>query len=186
MKSAGEMSAYESRAEIFRVAKLCAPCLDSMGSLTFHGDPTSPADLHCWRDSVWTPRISQALEKAHAACKIGSRELIEIDRELDLSLAGPLAKTHRVAGRQLATQFTAPASEPALLKFLDAVKRNETPGHFTVVFAARASVFHIPLPMTRAALVFLEMRSAPIDSLWPILELCLAAKKPSSSSFHAA
>lgn len=179
MKSAGEMSAYESRAEIFRVAKLCAPCLDAMGMLTFHGDPSSAADLKAWRDSVWTPWISPALETAHAACKLGSRELIAIDRQLDL--AGPLAKTHRAAGRLLATQFTAPASEPALLKFLEAVRRIETPGHFAVVFAARASVFHIPLPMTRAALVFLEMRSAPIDSLWPIIENCLAGEKPAAS-----
>jgi len=179
MKSAAEMQALETRAEIFRVAKLCAPCLDSIGLLTFHGDPTATAELHSWRDSVWIPRISPALEKAHAACKIGSRELIEIDRQIDL--AGPLAKTHRAAGRLLATNFTAPASEPALLKYLEAVKHGEAPGHFTVVFAARASVFHIPLPMTRAALLFLEMRAAPIESLWAIIEDCLAAEKPTAS-----
>ena len=179
MKSAAEMSALETRAEIFRVAKLCAPCLDSMGLLTFHGDPTATAELHCWRDSVWISRISPALEKAHAACKIGSRELVEIDRQLDI--AGPLAKTHRAAGRLLATNFTAPASEPSLLKYLEAVKHGEAPGHFAVVFAARASVFHIPLPMTRAALLFLEMRAAPMESLWAIIEDSLAAVKPSAS-----
>lgn len=179
MKSAAEMSALETRAEIFRVAKLCAPCLDSLGLLTFHADPKSTPELQLWRDSVWIPRICPVIEKAHAACKIGSRELIEIDRQLDL--AGPLAKTHRAAGRMLATNFTAPASEPALLKYLDAVKRSETPGHFAMVFAARASVFHIPLPMTRAALLFLEMRAAPIDSLWAIIEDCLTAEKLTAS-----
>lgn len=179
MKPAAEMSALETRAKILRTAKLCAPCLDSMGLLTFHGEPAATAELQCWRDSVWIPRISPALEKTHAAGRIGSRELIEIDRQLDL--AGPLAKTHRAAGRLLATNFTAPASEPALLKYLEAVKHGEAPGHFAVVFAARASVFHIPLPMTRAALLFLEMRAAPIESLWAIIESCLAADKTTSS-----
>ena len=50
-----------------------------------------------------------------------------------------------------------------------------------MVFAARASVFHIPLPMTRAALLFLEMRAAPIESLWAIIENCLAVEKPTAS-----
>lgn len=186
MKSAGEMSPTEMRAEIFRVAKLCAPCLDSMGPATFHGNPTASSELTNWRDSVWTPCVSPALEAAHAAAKTGSRELIEIDRQLDLHLAGPLAKTSRAAGRQLATQFLAPASEPALLKFLAAVKTNSSPGHLAVVFAARASIFHIPLPTARAALVFLEMRAAPIDLLWPILEDCLAGAKPAPASLHAA
>jgi hypothetical protein len=67
------------------------------------------------------------------------------------------------------------------LKYLEAVKREESPGHFAVVFAARASVFHIPLPITRAALVFLEMRAAPIDSLWTIIENCLAGEKHAAS-----
>jgi hypothetical protein len=179
MKSAEEMSALETRAEIYRVAKLCAPCLDSIGLLTFHGVPSSASELKDWRESVWSRWISPAIESAHASCKLGSRELIAIDQRLDL--AGPLSKTHRAAGRQLATQFTAPASEPALLKYLEAVKREESPGHFAVVFAARASVFHIPLPMTRAALIFLEMRAAPIDSLWTIIENCLAGEKHAAS-----
>ena len=175
------MSVLESRAEIFRIAKLCAPCLDSVGLLTFHGNPVSETERQSWRDSVWIPRLSPAMETAHAACKLGSREIIQIDRQLDLDLSGPLAKTHRIAGRQLATQFTAPASEPALLKYLEAVKNGNSPGHFAVVFATRASVFHIPLPMARAALVFLEMRAAPIDSLWAIIDNCLAAEKPTAS-----
>ncbi len=186
MKSAGEMSPTEMRAEIFRVARLCAPCLDSMGSATFHGNPTSSSELTKWRDSVWNPCVSPALDAAHAAAKTGSRELIEVDRQLDLQLAGPLAKTSRAAGRQLATQFLAPASEPALLKFLAAIKTNASPGHLAVVFAARASIFHIPLPTTRAAMLFLEMRAAPIDSFWPILEDCLVGAKPAPASLHAA
>lgn len=186
MKSAGEMSLWESRAEIFRVARLCAPCLDSLGRMTFHGDPASDSDWRSWRDAVWRPRISPALGTALAACKLGSRELIQIDRKLDLELAGPLAKTNRTAGRQLATHLTPPAAEPALGKFLEAVRSGKSPGHFVVVFAARASVFHISQPMARAALVFLEMRAAPIDSLWAILENCLAEKKPSSPSLRAA
>ena len=150
-----------------------------MGLLTFHGDPNSTLELQSWRDSVWIPGVSPAVEKAHSACKIGSRELIEIDRQLDL--AGPLAKTHLAAGRQLATNFTAPASESTLLKYCDAVKHGKAPGHFAVIFAARASVFHIPLPMTRAALLFLEMRTAPIQSLWGIIENCLSGEKPTGS-----
>jgi len=184
MKTAAELLALQTREEIHRVAKLCAPCLDYLGLLTFHRDTTSTEELKRWQDLVWTPRILPAIDKAHTACKIGSRELIDIDRQLDI--AGPLAKTHRAAGRLLATNFTAPASEPALLKYLEAVKRDESPGHFAVVFAARASVFHISIPMTRAALLFLEMRAAPIESLWAILEECLASSKTSTASLRAA
>ncbi|MFZ9921145.1 MAG: urease accessory UreF family protein [Terrimicrobiaceae bacterium] len=180
------MSPADMRAEIFRVAKLCAPCLDSMGPATFHGNPANSSELTNWLSSVWTPCVSPALQAAHAAAKIGSRELIEADLRVDLQLAGPLAKTSRAAGRQLATQFLAPASEPALLKFIAAVKTNSSPGHLAVVFAARAAIFHIPLPTTHAALLFLEMRAAPIDSLWPILEDCLATEKNSWPSLHAA
>ena len=186
MKSAGEMSPTEMRAEIFRVARLCAPCLDSMGPATFHGNPAAASELTNWRDSVWTPYLSPAVETALAVGKIGCRELIEVDQKLDLQLAGPLAKSSRTAGRQLATRFSAPANEPALLKFLAAVASGSSPGHLAVVFAARAAVFHIPLPTTRAALLFLEMRAAPIDSLWPILEACLTGAKPATTSLHAA
>jgi hypothetical protein len=185
MKSAGDMKPTEMRAEIFRVARLCAPCLDSLGPLTFLGNPTAESELQHWRDSVWRPLISPAIDSAHAAGKIGSRELIEIDRKFDLQLVGPLAKSSRAAGRQLATQFSAPASEPALLKYLAAVNSGSAPGHFAVVFAARAAIFHIPLPTTRAAAIFLELRAAPIDSLWALIEDCLVGDKP-STSLHAA
>jgi hypothetical protein len=186
MKSAGEMSPTEMRAEIFRVARLCAPSLDSLGPLTFHGNPTAASELTNWRDSVWCPLISPAIDSAHASGKIGCRELIEVDQKLDLQLAGPLAKSSRTAGRQLATQFSAPANEPALLKFLAAVASGSSPGHLAILFAARAAVFHIPLSTTRAALLFLEMRASPIDSLWSILETCLVGIKPASASLNAA
>ena len=39
------MSPTEMRAEIFRVARLCAPCLDSMGPATFHGNPAAVPEL---------------------------------------------------------------------------------------------------------------------------------------------
>ena len=78
MKSAGEMSPTEMRAEIFRVARLCAPCLDSMGPATFHGNPAALPELTNWRDSVWIPCLSPALEAALAVGKIGCRELIEV------------------------------------------------------------------------------------------------------------
>jgi len=35
--------------------------------------------------------------------------------------------------------------------------------------------------MTRAALLFLEMRAAPIELLWDIIENCLAGEKPTTS-----
>jgi hypothetical protein len=174
VKPADANTHIETRAEILRIAKRLAPCLDSLGRLTFLGDPLSEPQRRNWVDTVWQPIVSEALRKAYNLRNRGHLDLERIDRELDNRLAGPLAKFSRAAGRELATRFQAPEGENHLARFLNDIRRGETPGHFAIVFGARASAFHIPLTISRAALIFLEMRAAPIDQLWPIVEKCLS------------
>ena len=174
MKPADANTHLETRAEILRIARRLAPCLDSLGPLTFLGNPLSGAQCRNWLDAVWQPIVSKALQKAFTLRSRGHLDLERIDRELDSRLAGPLAKSSRAAGRELAMRFQAPEGENHLARFLADIRRGETPGHFAIVFGARASAFHIPLPASRAALIFLEMRAAPIDQIWPIVEKCLS------------
>jgi hypothetical protein len=186
MKSADASNPLETRAEIFRIAKRIAPCLDSLDSITFLGDPASDSQRRNWIDAVWLPILCNSLQNAHTLCKQGHRELIQLDQKLDARLAGPIAKSSRAAGRELALHSTAPAAENHLARYLEDVRRSNTPGHFAIVFGARASAFHIPVPASRAALVFLEMRSAQATQFWPIVEECLAALPPAPNQILAA
>ena len=184
MNTAGESSDLATRAEIFRIARFCAPSLDTLGPVTFTGDPSNAAQLLQWRDAVLVPHIAPAARSAYRAAKRGFRELAATDSQVDLS--GPLAKNSRAAGRIIARSLRAPVGETALERYLAAVDREECPGHMAVVFAARASVFHLPEPLMLAAIVFIELRSSAIADLWPCVETCIQAIPPSEPGLCAA
>ena len=184
MNTAGESSDFATRAEIFRIARFCAPSLDTLGHVTFTGDPSISNQLQQWRDAVLVPHIAPAARSAYRAAKRGFRELSAADKQLDL--AGPLAKNSRAAGRLIARSTRAPVGETALERYLTAVDREECPGHMAVVFAARAAVFHLPEPLVLAAIVFVELRSSPIGDLWPYVETCIHAIPPTEPGLCAA
>ena len=184
MNTAGESSDFATRAEIFRIARFCAPSLDTLGQVTFTGEPAISNQLQQWRDAILVPHIAPAARSAYRAAKRGFRELAAADKQLDL--AGPLAKNSRAAGRLIARSTRAPVGETALERYLAAVDREECPGHMAVVFAARAAVFHLPEPLVLAAIVFVELRSSPIGDLWPCVETCIQAIPPSEPGLCAA
>lgn len=176
----------QTRAEIVRAAKLCAPGIESLGTLTCEGDPVDPAAVTAWRGAVFLPLLAPAIRDTTLAAKHGCREMVRVDTLLDKRLAGPLAKTSRASGRAIAAALQAPNSEPALKKYLAAVERGESPGHAAVVFAARASVFHFPERIVAGALVLLEMHAAPLDAAWAAVESCIASLPPAHASLRAA
>jgi len=184
MNTAGESSDFATRAEIFRIARFCAPPLDTLGQVTFTGDPAIAKHLLQWRDAILVPHIAPAARSAYRAAKHGFRELSAADKKLDL--AGPLANNSRAAGRLIARSTRAPVGETALERYLAAVDCEECPGHMTVVFAARAAVFHLPEPLVLAAIVFVELRSSTIPDLWTCVETCIQAIPPSESGLCAA
>ncbi len=186
MNPAGDSTLFDTRAEIFRIARLCAPGMESLGALTFSGNPTNETQRHQWQNSVLLPCLVPAVTSAYTAAKSGYRELAAVDNKLNEILAGPLAKNSRAAGRQIARSFKAPVGETALERYLPAVDREECPGHMAVVFTARASIFHLPAPLVLAAIVFLEFRSSAIGDLWPALEDCLQSLPSSDFSLRAA
>lgn len=186
MKKAEADIHLETRAEILRVARRCAPCLEMLGPLTFLGDPASEAQRRNWIDSVWLPLLSVSLGNAQALCRRGQSTLTAIDKDLDRHLAGPLAKSSRAAGLLLASSIKAPAGETGFSQYLQSVICGESPGHFAVVFGARAGLFHVPPHLARAAMLFLEMRAASIQDLWPAIEDALAKRSDSQEKFLAA
>lgn len=186
VKKADGLVELETRAEILRVAKRCAPCLDTLGPITFAADPSSAADRRHWIQSTWLPLVSTAVRKAHDLHRRGHLDLKKVDADLDSRLVGPLAKTSRAAGRHLAARAHAPEGERLLAKYLDDVRHATTPGHFAVVFASRAGAFHIPLATCHAALFFLEMRNAPLPGLWEAVQDCLSQSTASGPRILAA
>lgn len=175
MKPAGDQTLLEMRAEIFRLVRLCAPDLATLGSLTYEGDAENESQRRQWRDSVFVPVLVPAVGAAWLGAKQGYREMAAADAALDAKLAGPLAKRSRAAGKLIAASMHAPAGEQGLEKFLRAITRGESPGHMAVVFAARASIFHFPKDIVSAGLAFAEMRSTRVDQLWKVIEDCLSA-----------
>ena len=186
MKKADATIHLETRSEIFRTAKRCAPCLDFLGPISFLGDPASEDQRRHWIESVWRPILSTGLQQAYLLCRQGHRELMRLDGDIDTRLAGPLAKTSRAAGRELAAHIHAPQGEKSLSRFLEEVRLGNTPGHFAVVFGSRAAAFHIPMPTCLAAFVLLEMSAARLPDLWPAIEDCLTVPAGPAENILAA
>lgn len=185
MKTAHADIHLETRAEILRVARRLAPCLNTLGPISFLGDPAAPAQRRAWIESTWLPILSVSLGNAQTLFGHKHEKLVAVDTELDTRLAGPLAKSSRAAGRQLA-DARIPAGEPRFATYLEAVRRGTSPGHFAVLFGARAGIFHIPPHLARAAFLFLEMRAARLPDLWPAIEEGLATPPGSAGNFLAA
>lgn len=179
--------AYPIRAEIFRAARLCAPCMDRLGTLTFTGSPLNETARALWCDSVLIKHLAPSISAAHlATTSRGFRELIDVDTKLDTSLSGPTARRSQAAGRMVATDFRPPACERALARYCASLESRESSGHLTTILSARAAVFHIPPHMALSALVFLEMRAAPVKEFWPCVEACLLRVPQSGHLLRAA
>ena len=175
------------RAEIFRAARMCAPCMDRLGVLTYQASPLNESLRSRWCASVLVNHLMPAVTSAHlAAGNLGFRELLEVDARLDSELAGPPAGRSRAAGRIVAMDFRPPAAERALKRYCEAVEAGKSSGHIATVLSARAAVFHIPPRMAIAALVFLEMRAAPVTSFWLCVEACLNQIPPDAHLLRAA
>jgi len=175
------------RAEIFRAARMCAPCMDRLGVLTYQTSPLNEALRNQWCEAVLLSHLVPAVSAAHLAiANFGLRELLEIDSRLDSVLAGPMAGSSRSSGRIVAGDLRPPAAERVLKRYLSAVESGDSSGHLTTVLSARAAVFHIPPRMTVAALVFLEMRAAPVTSFWTCVESCLKLVPQSAHLLRAA
>jgi len=178
---------YPIRAEIFRAARLCAPCMDRLGVLTFEGSPLQESARALWCDSVLVKHLLPSLTAAHQATSTrGFRELLEIDAQLDACLSGPTARRSRAAGRMVALDFRPPACERALARYCAAQESGESSGHLTTILSARAAVFHIPPHLALSALIFLEMRTAPVARFWPCVEACLLRVPQSGHLLRAA
>lgn len=173
MKSADDQAILDMRAEIFRLVRLCAPDLASLGVITFEGQAENKSQRRQWRDAVFLPVLVPAVGEAWAAAKRGFREMAAADAALNAKLAGPLARNSRAAGRLIAASLHAPAGEHGLDKFLRAIGSGGSPGNMATVFAARASIFHFPKDIILAGLVFAEMRSAGVENLWGVIDDCL-------------
>ena len=175
------------RAEIFRAARMCAPCMDRLGALTYQASPLNQRLRNQWCESVLLGHLVPALASAHlATSNFGLRELLEVDVRLDAVLAGPVAGSSRSAGRIVAMDLRPPAAERSLKRYFSAVESGDSSGHLTTVLSARAAVFHIPPQMAVAALVFLEMRAAPVQDFWACVESCLRLVPPGAHMLRAA
>lgn len=175
------------RAEIFRAARMCAPCMDRLGVMTYQASPLNESLRARWCGSVLANHLVPAISSAHlAAGSFGFRELLEVDARLDSGLAGPTAGNSRAAGRIVAMDFRPPAAERALKRYFAAVESGKSSGHIATVLSARAAVFHIPPRMAVSALVFLEMRAAPVAKFWTCVEDCLRQIPPGAHLLRAA
>ncbi len=162
------------RAEIFRAARMCAPCMDRLGTLTFEASPLNSPARDLWCGAVLEKHLLPAILSAHAATAGGKfREILEVDAFLDSRLVGPASRHSTFAGRMIAADFRPPGAEKALARYFRALETGESSGHLATVLAARAAVFHIPPRMALSALVFLEMRAAPVAEFWASVEACL-------------
>lgn len=180
-------SDHPVRAEIFHAARLCVPCLDRLGVLTYEASPLNGPLRDQWRESVLVKHLLPAVSKAHVAIgNHGFRELLETDATLDGSLSGPLAVRSSSAGRMLAMDHRPPAAERTLTKYFAAVESGQSSGHLATVLAARAAVFHISPQMALSALVFLEMRAAPVAEFWKCVEGCLKGVPQAGNLLRAA
>jgi len=178
---------HPMRAEIFRAARMCAPCMDRLGAMTYQASPLNEPLRAQWCASVLVNRLMPAISSAHVATSnFGFRELLAVDAFLDSGLAGPTARDSRAAGRLVATDVRPPAAERALKRYFAAVESRESSGHLATVLSARAAVFHIPPQMAVAALVFLEMRAAPSAMFWTCVEDCLRSVPPGAHLLRAA
>lgn len=169
-----------AREEVFRAVRICAPCLDHLGELTFSG---AVATLETWREAVLARHLFPAVLKAYEASREGgARELAAVDALLEAGLAGPPARRSREAGRMLLLEFKAPVGERVLERYARAVSGSTAACHFATVFAARAAAFHISPATAMAALIFLEMRSLPVAGVWPAVNAALS-QLPASPAF---
>ena len=175
------------RGEIFRAARMCAPCIDRLGVLTYASSPTNVALRTQWCTAVLLKHLAPAILAAHsAALSNGFRELLAVDALLDSGLAGPVAKASSAAGHLVARDYHAPAAERTLTRYFAALEGGKSRGHIATVLAAKAAIFHISPHMAISALVFLEMRAAPAENFWPCVEECLHRVPAGTSLLKAA
>lgn len=173
--------------EISHVTRVCAPCLEHLGHLTLFDADRRESHLMAWCDTVFIPYLRPAILKTHnAQLNQGVREVLAIDTALEAVMAGPEAHRSRSAGRLAASDYHAPATERTLERYLSAVRSGTSPGHFAIVFAARAAVFHFSPQVTLTAYLFSEIWTAGWQEPWFAIGICLKRLPSTPTLLHAA
>lgn len=161
--------------------------MDRLGILTYETSPLNESLRARWCSSVLAKHLIPSISAARAAAMgNGFRELLALDAGLDSKLAGPSAKRSGSAGRMIAADFRPPAAERTLARYFTALEAGQSSGHLVTVLSARAAVFHISPQLTLSALVFLEMRAAPVTEFWACVEDCLRRTPQNDSLLRAA
>jgi len=126
-----------------RVLRLCLPCFDSLGTITFsvEGRPHEAWLLWCGRSFL--PALLPTLIDARRHTLEGRlRELVELDRDLSDRLADPIGSL--AAGQRLTLDYVAPRIERVLDRYADAVRENGDLGNLAVVYGIRSAIFNVP------------------------------------------
>lgn len=163
-------------ADFARAARLCHPDWETAGRISCR----PPAgDWIPWRDAVLFPIVLPAFIAACDAFGRGHRkELLACDAQLEAALPQAIAEASRRAGKRLAAEHTVPNGEKLWLHYHDRVLNGETPGHFAVMLAVRASAFHLPRAMAVTVLLTLEARGAFPDAPPKVWEELIAEAQP--------
>jgi len=133
----------EATFDTARVLRLCLPCFDALGPITFSSENPPHDDWLVWCGQRFLPALLPTLMDARKQALEGKlRELLELDEQLTSRLgdaAGSLA-----AGRRLALDYVGPRIERVLDRYSEAVRENPSLGNLTVVYGIRAAIFNVP------------------------------------------
>ncbi len=138
------------------------PALD--GPLTFLPGGDRPSAWKGWREQLLVVRLAPALLQTAAFTVRGhAREILALDRELDVALPPDARTRSRAAGRRLLARLASSRGDRCLGKFQQWVSANEMPAHFPTVHAIQHALFHLPLRLLVPAYAYWEWCAAGGD-----------------------
>lgn len=163
---------------IWAATRVANPDFATCAAVTFRAGPVFRLSADAWRDTVFQPSLLPALRAALRHGHRGEfRELLALDQRLSAELDPHHLAASTRAGHRLAVIGRDLRGERLLTRLAEHVRTGTTPGHLSIVFAARCGAFSLPDRTAVGAYLFQELCAgaprARVDEVCDFVAGCL-------------
>jgi hypothetical protein len=143
--------------ELVRVIDRCGIGAPLAEGILWRAGADPERNWRSWQTSQFEPLILPHLaEVIDLAVRHSLREIVFLDRSLHQFLSSSLSHRSQLAAERL-LQARPPKGDRMVARLQEAIRLEETPGHFVTVFAVRSIAFSIPARTTIFAYLLLEL-----------------------------
>lgn len=143
-----------------RAISLLGVTPEAAATFLFDNRGDLPRSWKLWQDNWLAPHLApNFIEAYECGSKFRINEVQAVDSLLDVNLSEQLRERSIVAGKPFFDGKDEMKGNKSWAKYADRVKKAQSPGHVSVIFALQSALYNLPLASALSAYIWFEFQS---------------------------